>query len=95
MSRRRVLVLLGCLLWPAAAQARPGGVDLETRVRRQRPVVRPPVDVDRAVRDVEAATPGAPALAGPTAPSGRRPDLGEEVWQGVQQRHLLDAIRRR
>lgn len=95
---RRLAAVLALLLLPAAAwaQAAPrGDVGLETRIRRQRTVVRPPTDVSQVARDVAEATSPPAALPGAVAAPGRRPDLGGDVLQGIQQRHLLDALRRR
>jgi hypothetical protein len=97
--RRRLAAMLGLLLLPAAAWAQGaagGDVDLEARIRRQRAVVRPPTDASQVARDAEAAVAPPPAaVPGPVAAPGRRPDLGYDVLQGIQQRHVLDAIRRR
>jgi hypothetical protein len=96
---RRLAASLALLLLPAGAwaQAAPGAdVDLEARIRRQRAVVRPPTDPGQVARDAEeAVTPPPPPLPGPVQAPARRPDLGYDVREGIQQRHLLDALRRR
>lgn len=99
MNRRlAAALLLGLLPATAWAQAAPrdGDVDLEARLRRQRAVVRPPTDPGQVARDAEqAVAPPPPPLPDPVAAPARRPDLGYDVREGIQQRHLLDAIRRR
>ncbi len=98
MNRRlAAALLLGLLPATAWAQAAPrDDVDLEARIRRQRTVVRPPTDPGQVARDAEEAmAPPPPSLPGPVAAPARRPDLGYDVREGIQQRHLLDALRRR
>lgn len=98
MDRRLAASLLLLLLPPAAsAQAAPDGdMDLEVRIRRQRAVVRPPTDPGQVARDAEeAVAPAPPPPPRPVDTPARRPDLSYDVREGIQQRHVLDAIRRR
>jgi hypothetical protein len=93
----RPAVALALLLLPALAWAQPprSDVDLETRIRRPRTVVRPPTDVGQVSRDAAQVSPPPAALPAPAVAPARRPDLGYDVREGIQQRHLLDALRRR
>ncbi|HXG03124.1 MAG TPA: hypothetical protein VNO23_06915 [Candidatus Binatia bacterium] len=93
----RPAVALAVLLLPALAGGQPprSDVDLETRIRRPRTVVRPPTDAGQVARDAEEVSPPPAALPAPAVAPGRRPDLGDDVREGIQQRHLLDALRRR
>jgi len=88
---------------PAAAQSAPtGSTDLQTEITRKRHVVRPLIDPAAVMRDAEEATTGVlPRTPSDAIARGlsdtliRRPDTDYDVVNGIQQRNIGNAIKRR
>ncbi len=99
------IVLVAALIPAVPATAQPassGTSDLQTEITRKRHIVRPLIDPAAVMRDAdEAATGVLPQVPSDAIARGlnealmRRPDTDYDVVNGIQQRNIGNAIRRR
>lgn len=101
ISRVVAGVLVAMLAFPLTAGAQSPGRDaLPLELRRgettiRRPIVHPAPQRDEAVGEAERAAAeyertqrGEALMREPSRPAARRPDLGYDVYSGVQQRNI-------